>query len=201
MRTFSAAILALALAGAAGCSNQPRLPDRDAARDSIDRLAQRRAEALRLAQDAERRAATDPETAIETYRRALALDDSLHNAWNNLGLLLMDRGAYSDAVAAFQVASDLMPGDPRPPYNIGLAYQRNGWGDEAFRNFAIALERDPSHLPSLRGYVRAAEMIGRADDTLVEKIKTATMRETDERWREYFQRQRFRVEAMMEVRR
>lgn len=188
----------LMLLGPAACNTAPKLPDRNATADAMEQSARRRAEALRLVQEAERLERTDAARAIDTYRRAVALDNTMHNAWNNMGMLLMEQGNYADAVAAFQVASDLMPVDPRPPYNIGLAYQRNGWGEEAYRHFAIALERDPSHLPSMRGFVRAAEITGRADDRTIQIIRTALMRETDEQWRTYFQRQRYRIEAMME---
>lgn len=191
----------LTLLGPAACNTAPKLADRNPTQDAVEQSSRRRAEALRLVQEAERLERTDATRAIETYRRALALDSTMHNAWNNLGMLLMDQGNYADAVAAFQVASDLMPVDPRPPYNIGLAYQRNGWGEEAYRHFAIALERDPSHLPSMRGYVRAAESTGRADDRTIQVIRTALMRETDEQWRAYFQRQRYRIEAMMDNKR
>lgn len=198
MRTLTVLLILLAASTTPACSSSPRLPERADPAAAIDELARRRAEAGRLAREAERLEGSDPAKAMETYRRALALDDSLHNAWNNLGLLLMNKGEYADAVSAFQVAGDLMPADPRPVYNIGLAYQRNGWGEEAYRHFAMALERDRSHLPSMRGFVRAAEMTGRADERTVEVIRAATMRETDDRWRDYFQRQRFRVEALLD---
>lgn len=203
MRTVLLLIAGVGLAGAGACSSSPRLDDRSGVdtAEAMNQIAKRRAEAVRLAQEAERLEATDRPRAIETYKQALALDDTLHNAWNNLGLLLMEDGNYADAVAAFQVAADLMPVDPRPPYNIGLAYQRNGWGEEAYRYFSMALERDPSHLPSMRGYVRAVEMTGRADERTMQIIRSAVMRETDEEWKTYFQRQRYRVEAMMDGRR
>jgi len=203
MRTLLLLIAGIWLAGAGACSSSPKMDNRPGATtaEAVDQIARRRAEAVRLAQEAERFEASDRPRAIATYRQALSIDDTLHNAWNNLGMLLMEDGNYADAVAAFQVAGDLMPVDPRPHYNIGLAYQRNGWGEEAYRNFAIALERDPSHLPSMRGFIRAVEMTGRADDRTVQIIRTAMMRETDEEWRAYFQRQRYRVEAMMESRR
>lgn len=186
-------------AGPLACSTSPRLADRGpSAGEAADQLGRRRAEAIRLAQEAERFEQSDPQRAIETYRRALSMDDTLHNAWNNLGTLLMEEGNYADAVSAFQVAADLMPVDPRPHYNMGIAYQRNGWGEEAFRHFAMALERDPSHLASMRGFVRAAEMTGRADDRIVRVISSALLRETDERWRAYLQRQRYRVEALLD---
>ena len=49
----------------------------------------------------------------------------------------------------------------------------------------------------MRGYVRAAEMTGRADNRLLEIIQRATLMETDEAWKDYFLRQRYRVEAVM----
>lgn len=188
------------LAGPVACSSSPRLGDRDQgnAAEAIDQLGRRRAEANRLAQEAEKLEKTNPSLALETYRRAVAMDDSVHNAWNNMGTLLMEQGNYSDAVAAFQIAADLMPTDPRPQYNMGIAYQRNGWGEEAFRHFSLAMERDPSHLPAMRGYIRAAEMTGRADDRLIQVIRAALLRDTDEQWRTYFQRQRYRVEALLD---
>jgi tetratricopeptide (TPR) repeat protein len=194
-------LVGAALGSPAGCSSSPRLDDRASTADQIDQIAKRRAEAVRLTREAERISADDPDLAIETYRRALALDDGAHNAWNNLGTLYMDKGNFADAVAAYQVAADLIPNDPRPLYNIGIAYQRNGWGEEAFRNFSQALERDPSHLPSMRGFVRAAEMTGRADARIVSVIRNAMMRDTDEQWRNYLQRQRYRAEALMEIQR
>lgn len=194
--------LALLLAGLPACSSGPSLKDRQKAAanasDAIAQLNQRHAEAVRLSQEAEKLETSDPDKAIATYQQALSFDDSLHNAWNNLGTLLMAKGNYSDAVAAFQSAADLMPADPRPEYNIGIAYQRNGWGNEAYRHFALALERDPSHLPSMRGFVRAAEMTGKADDRTVDIIERATLRETDPAWKSYFERQRYRVEAVLD---
>ena len=201
MRNPTVLILALAV-GATGpfaCSTSPKLSERGDVSSEIDQINRRRAEAVRLAQEAERLEQTDPQRAVETYRRALSLDDTLHNAWNNMGTLLMEEGNYADAVAAFQVSADLMPADPRPHYNIGIAYQRNGWGEEAYRHFSLALERDPSHLASMRGFVRAAEMTGRADERTVRVINSALLRETDEHWREYLQRQRYRVEALMDL--
>lgn len=190
---------AIVMGPLAACSSSPKLADRDTtAGAAADQAARRRAEAARLTQEAERLESSDPARAITVYRQALALDDTMHNAWNNLGMILMEQGNYADAVASFQVAADLMPVDPRPTYNIGIAYQRNGWGEEAYRHFSLALERDPSHLPSMRGFVRAAEMTGRAEPRTIQIIRVAMMRETDEQWRTYLQRQRYRVEALLE---
>lgn len=200
-RLLIAAMPAIFIAGALpACDSSPRLKQREAlneANEAITRIARQREEARALAGQAERVSEEDPARAIELYQQSHRLDDSQQLAWNNLGTLLLDRGNYADAVNAFGRASQLVPGDPRPEYNIGIAYQRNGWGEDAFRHFGNAIERDPSHMPSMRGYIRAAEMTGRADNTLLAMIKNATMRETDPEWRDYLMRQRYRVEAVL----
>lgn len=200
--------LALGACLLCGCGTTPRLADRSKpgteateASEAIARLERQREEARRILTRAEK-AESDgkPDQAIDLYLQAVRLDESLQNAWNNLGTLLMERSRYADAVNAFQRASQLVPGDPRPEYNIGVAYQLNGWGEDAYRHFGYALGRDPSHLPSIRGYVRSAEMTGKADGDLLDIIKTATLRETDAEWRDYFLRQRYRVEAVLDER-
>jgi len=140
----------------------------------------------------------DTDEALEKYRASIEADDTFFAAWNNLGQLLMARRNYADAVAAFRVAGDLQPSDPRPEYNIGLAYQTIGWGEESYDHFERALERDPNYLPALRGVVRSAEMIGMGTPTVLGHIRNARLRESDERWREYFDRQHFRVQKLIE---
>lgn len=191
-----------------GCGTAPKLSDRgsgdaaqtDAAK-AIAELERRRENARRIVAQAERaEAEDDSERAIELYAQALRLDDSMQNAWNNVGTLLMESSRYADAVNAFQRASQLLPSDPRPEYNIGVAYQNNGWGEDAYRHFENAIARDRSHLPSIRGLIRAAEMTNRADLELLDTIKSATLRETEPQWQSYFQRQRFRIEAILNER-
>ncbi|MDF1808291.1 MAG: tetratricopeptide repeat protein [Phycisphaerales bacterium] len=135
------------------------------------------------------------EEALAEYRKALELDDKLYAAWNNMGQLLMAQGNYADAVSAYQIASGIEPTDPRPEYNIGLAYQQVGWAEDSFTHFENALARDANYIPALRGVVRSAEMLGTGDSKILGYIKNAQLRETDEQWREYFSTQKFRVEA------
>lgn len=185
------------------CGSSPQLRERQAIDDAnqeISRITRQREEARRLTSQAEAVESDNATRAIELYQQSLRLDDAQQLAWNNLGTLLMTQGNYADAVNAFGRASQLVPGDPRPEYNIGIAYQRNGWGEDAYRHFGNAIDRDPSHMPSMRGFIRAAEMTGRADTALLATIKSATLRETDAKWREYLARQRYRVEAVINER-
>ena len=136
--------------------------------------------------------------ALAKYRESIEMDNSIFAAWNNMGQLLMQQKNYADAVAAYKIASDLQLNDPRPDYNIGLAYQTIGWGDESYTHFQRSLDRDPNYLPSLRGVVRSAEMLGIGDQKVLGFVRNGQLRETEEQWREYFDRQRFRVEKLME---
>ncbi|MFK7759205.1 MAG: tetratricopeptide repeat protein [Phycisphaerales bacterium] len=138
------------------------------------------------------------EQALAKYRESIETDNTIFAAWNNMGQLLMQQKNYADAVAAFKVASDLQQTDPRPDYNIGLAYQTIGWGEESLTHFQISLDRDSNYLPSIRGVVRSAEMLGKGDQQILEFIRNGQLRETNQQWREYFDRQRFRVEKLID---
>lgn len=137
------------------------------------------------------------EKALSEYRKALELNDKLYAAWNNMGQLLMEQGNYPDAVAAYQIAAELEPTDPRPEYNIGLVYQRLGWGQDAHEHFKLAIDRDPNFLSGLHGIIRSAEMLGLGDPEILAYIRNAQLRETDEQWKDYLNTQYYRVQALI----
>ncbi len=187
----------LTLAGATALLGACAAKKRDPALLTIE---DRRGEALEISRDAERLAMMGKtDDAILRYQEALTISGELAGAWNNLGELYMRRGDNADAVSAFGVASGLTPSDPRPLYNTGLVYQKVGWAKDAIDHYAEALSRDENMQEALRGYAVAADMLGQADDTTLEYIKRGLLRETDPDWREFFERQRFRVEAKMRM--
>jgi tetratricopeptide (TPR) repeat protein len=157
-------------------------------------LAQRASEGQRVALEAQKSAkAGKRDEAIDLYRRALSYSRDMHGAWNNLGVLLAERGQYLEAREAFQTAADLAPADPRPVANIGDLFTNRGYFAQAMEHYELALERDPQYLPALRGAVRAAAMLGRADEPTARRIQLALFTETDAQWLAFFQRQRERV--------
>lgn len=183
------ALLTLGALLAGGCAATP------GEGAGVDEYAQRRAEAIRLVDEAQRLAdAGKTDQAIEAYQRSISRSATIAVAWNNLGELYLREQRFADAVSAFERAGELEPTDPRPPYNAGVVYQQKGWANDALGRFDQSLERDPAYLPALRGAVRAAEMLNRSDRATLERIKRATLTETDPAWAEYFERQRFRVE-------
>jgi Flp pilus assembly protein TadD len=176
----------------AGCSSTParvqtptHAPPRSSEADAKIRLADQAA------------AKGDSDTAVTLYREAIVLDRDRYVAWNNLGVELMNRGDYLDAVAALKVASDLSPRDPRPVANIGLAYQQMGWANDALVYYEQALHRDETFLDALRGFALAEELLGRGSLQSLEQIKRALMVEKDKEWRTFFERRKFRVEALL----
>lgn len=184
-----------------GCSNNQSRSNSDTLSEMNPAIAyskRRHAEALQHYQTASALHLDDqPEEALAQYRKALELDNKLYAAWNNMGQLLMEQKNYADAVSAFKVASGLESSDPRPQYNMGIAYQRLGWGKDSFEHFEAALERDSNYLPALRGAIRAADMLGAGTEPILGYIKTAQLRETDDEWRDYLSTQYYRVQALV----
>lgn len=137
------------------------------------------------------------EEAAALYREAVAMAPDRYTAWNNLGVELMNLGNNVDAVAAFKVAADLSPRDPRPLSNIGLVYQEIGWAKDAHEYYDRALQRDPGYLDALRGWALSEEQLNMGSLESLERIKRARMMETDPKWQEFFDRRRFRVESQL----
>lgn len=196
-------LLIVCLSGSlAGCSStsQSRSGASSTAGDPVEAYNQRsRVEALELFRQASQlHQDGEYDKALQRYRESIDKDNTIFATWNNMGELLMQQKNYADAVAAYKVASDLQITDPRPDYNIGLAYQTIGWGDESYTHFQRSLDRDENYLPALRGVVRSAEMIGAGDQRILDFIRNGQLRETNDQWREYFDRQRFRVEKLIE---
>lgn len=157
-----------------------------------------RARATELAVQAQRaQKAGQTDKAIELYQKALAESQDLSLVWNNLGLLYMDKQNYIDAAEMFKYAADLEPRDPRPHYNIGVIYQRQGYPEDALDYFGRSLKRDPRYLPSLRGAVTMAKLMDRSDDESLERVRTAIMLERNPQWREIFERESLRIRGTL----
>ena len=167
---------------------QPTIQDKDEAR----KLAN-------LAQEQEQKGNTDE--AIQLYRQAVTYDREMAQAWNNLGVLHIQRREYPDAVEALNIAAELWPTDPRPPANIGSIWLELGYARLAMEQFEAALLRDPVDIHSLRGAIRAAQLLDIANEQTSEWIQTAIFTERDQEWSDYFQVQRSRVDGRLEMER
>lgn len=195
VNTKTAAATALALALLAGCESKPRnkgieLPDQPATSSAVDRISRARA----LADQAyQAHVAGKVEEAIRLNQQAIAEYPDFPAAWNNLGVLFMERDQNLEAVSAFQRAAELSPKDPRFPYNIGVIWWRLGYGEEAAKQFNLALERDPNYLPALRHSIQWDVRRGQATEETADRLRRALLLERDPKSREWLQRQQLLV--------
>lgn len=202
-------ILSLALCVAlAGCAGQGR---RGAPAD-FSGIAQQQAEARRAALDASavgakadaarERGNTEQadklsREAVERYRGALAVYAEMPEVWNNMGVQLMQLQDYLAASEAFTFAMQQSPTDPRPCENLAIVYDRTGWSEESLKYFDMALDRSPNYLPALRGAIKAAHLLGEADQNRLDQVRRALMLETDPGLREFFEREQLRISGRM----
>lgn len=79
------------------------------------------------------------------YRAALALDQSLPSAWNNLGLTLNALGRPQDAADAFAAAIRLYPDFAAAHSNLGNVRFRRGELEQAKADYQSALRLNPEY--------------------------------------------------------
>ncbi|MEL6396623.1 MAG: tetratricopeptide repeat protein [Planctomycetota bacterium] len=168
--------MSLALAGC-GTSRGPYQPMREGARNTV------------LAEQLTRRAAdlidTKPDRAEELLRQALAADLYHGPAHNNLGVVFLNRGLLYEAASEFQWARRLMPGNPDPRMNLGLALEQAGMIDDALDSYRTALEVYPEHLPTIQALARAQLRHDRADDRTPALLEKIAQRSASSEWREW----------------
>lgn len=198
LRPALAAALCLIVLVPVGCSSTPRRSSPSSA-SGID-PSERARRAQQLAEQGDRaRSLGNTDRAIQLYRESIEYSADYADVWNNLGLLLLEKGELDKALSAFTMAAELDPTDPRPHTNIGITNLRSGWAEYALQDFRRALEITPNYLPALRGAIRATDLLGRAEFEDLERIRRALLAERDEQWRAYFERQRFLIESRVKT--
>lgn len=135
--------------------------------------------------------------AVNYYKQSVAVYPSYYPAWNNLGVLLMERDSYAAAAEAFGRAAEVNPTDPRPLHNIALIYLNRGYDREAADYFTRALGRDSGYLPSLREAVRLDVRADRITDVTSERIAKALLLETDPKWLELLRRYKPQIDRRL----
>lgn len=103
-----------------------------------------------------------PREAIAAYRAAVASDHTRWPAYYALALQLVHVGEQTEAHQAFAKARELAHSDPRPAFDEGRLFLKEGKQDEALKAFSAAIKTDPKHAPSL---------VARAEITRVSKHK------------------------------
>ncbi len=100
--------------------------------------------------------------AISACRKAIDLDPTLGNPYNDIGVYLIELGRAEEAVGWLQQALEA----PRyetycyPHYNLGRANELLGEPNEALRCYRRALDVDPTFVPARLALQRLGEPPG-----------------------------------------
>lgn len=133
--------------------------------------------------------------AVGLYQQAVSTYRNFPAAWNNLGVLLMEREENMAAVEAFRSAADQSPTDPRALTNIGIIWQRLGYLDKAAEAYTEALDRDESYLPALRESVFIDTTRGTINDRTARRVQRALLLEQDPAWAAELRRRKLVIDG------
>jgi tetratricopeptide (TPR) repeat protein len=85
------------------------------------------------------------ELAVEYYQKAIAIDPSHVDAYNNIGAAYADLKDYAEAIRCYQKAITIDPNHAAAHYNMGNAYIDLKNDREAVRCFQKAIVLDPNY--------------------------------------------------------
>lgn len=97
--------------------------------------------------------------AVESFRRAIAVDANVAEAHFNHGLALKNRGDLAEAIANYRRAIDIRPEYPEAFYNLGIAQKAIGDATGAIDSYRQAIRINP-------GYVKALHNLGNVLKTM-----------------------------------
>lgn len=110
--------------------------------------------------------ASDPERAMEAYRKAIAADAVNLDARINLGLLLHEAKRFPEAGRVYTEALNACGPDPVLLYNLGVLLEDMGSLDEAGRAYAAAVSADPSMADAHYNLALLCGRLGRSKDAI-----------------------------------
>lgn len=171
------AILAACQTGPDGVSPGEAETERDATRS------------VALTREALSVAASDPAEAEMLLQSAIRADPFNGAALNNLGVILLDRGALYEAAQSFEAAGRALPGQPDPRLNLGLVFEQAGKVDEALDAYRTALEVSPEHLPTIQALTRAELRWDRTTEDTTKRLRRLMIQGDTEAWRSWARQQ------------
>jgi tetratricopeptide (TPR) repeat protein len=101
------------------------------------------------------------ESAEKYFDNAIALEDSLSDAWINLALVIDSQGRYEEALKIMQTAVKNMPSDSAGiVFYTSLIHSRNEEYDLAVEGYARLLESDPDNIQFRFNLAASQERLG-----------------------------------------
>lgn len=166
---------------AKGYFNKARvLLDLDRAPEALEMIEKGRAldstsaDGWRLAARAQA-ASGDMEGAMATYRALLVRDDSDVWGLNNYGVLLLDRGAFEEALGPLARLVQVRPTSPLFQNNFGMALERSGYTVAALRHYEEGVRHDSTFAKAVKNAERL-KALG-LDTTAVEEVSARELAE------------------------
>jgi len=117
-----------------------------------------------------------------TLEKALDADITFGPAHNNLGTVYLHENNIYLAAWEFQYASKLMPYQPEPRSNLGLAMEAAGKFDAAIDDYDEALKMDPDNPQFLGNDARARIRRGEHDTKVRELLMQLVYVDTRPEW-------------------
>lgn len=139
----SLAICATTACGSSGSSASVKSPT--GASKTVDADGKRavvKESAIALFEQAVKQAKTNPQAAIDTFKKAAKEEDNFAEAWYNVGLLEQKLGNNKDAKDAYNKAIDMRPDMSGPYINIAKMLVDEGNYDEAEKYLLIVVDEN-----------------------------------------------------------
>jgi tetratricopeptide (TPR) repeat protein len=117
----------------------------------------------------------DIEGAMQTYRDLLVGDDADTWGLNNLGVLLLDRGEFTDALGPLARVVQVKPTAPIFQNNYGMALERSGYKVAALRHYEEAVRNDSTFTKAAKNAERLRSAV--TDTTAKEEVSVNDLAE------------------------
>ena len=117
----------------------------------------------------------DIEGAMQTYRDLLVRDDADTWGLNNLGVLLLDRGEFTDALGPLARLVQVKPTAPLFQNNYGMALERSGYKVSALRHYEEAVRNDSTFTKAVKNAERMRGLV--TDTTATEEVSVNDLAE------------------------
>ena len=141
--------------------------------------------AERLSREAADLIDSDPNKAEAILREALTKDLFYGPAHNNLGVVFLKQDKLYEAANEFEWARKLLPDSADPRVNLGIAMERAGRGDEAFRAYEAALEVAPGNIAAMQGAALCSARSHTTPPQLASWLDTIAVRGESSAWRDW----------------
>jgi protein O-mannosyl-transferase len=105
------------------------------------------------------------------YRITIKKNDNCWLAYNNLGLLLADKGRNDEAMSHFLKAIELNQNYSEAHNNLAILYEKIGRINEAIAHYQKALELNPKHAEAHNNIGLVLVKVGRTDEAMSNFLK------------------------------